>query len=427
MPVVNSILVVGTQFGDEGKGKVIDLLSERSDIVARFQGGNNAGHTLVVKGKKTILHHIPSGILHKGTMCMMGNGVVIDPVVFFKEIDTLTQSGVEVSPKNLMVSENCHVILPYHIALDKARERGAGKIGTTCRGIGPVYEDKIARRGIRVQEFVDKARFAKRLDETLPEKNKTLTVIYGEKPILKEDFFAHYAQLAERMQPFVGNVSLYLDSHKDKRILFEGAQATMLDIDHGTYPFVTSSNASAGGVCTGLGVSPFFLNKVVGLVKAYQTRVGGGPFPTEMDEQMGEKVRQKGGEFGATTGRPRRCGWIDIVMLKHAKRINGLTHIALSKLDVLDELDEIKICTAYTFHGKRIAEFTSDLQVLEHCTPVYETMPGWKRDISGARTFSDLPKQAQAYVKHIETLIGVPIAIIGVGPDREQTIVTEEL
>lgn len=425
-----NIVVVGTQWGDEGKGKIVDLLTERAQVVVRYQGGNNAGHTLVVGGEKFIFHLIPSGILHAGTLCLIGNGVVLDPEVFLEEIDRLEARGVSVGPENLRVSERAQVIMPYHKRLDVARERarGAGKIGTTGRGIGPCYEDKIARRGIRVADLLDENIFRAKLLDILPEKNFLLEKFLGDEPFTPEEILGPYLEMGQRLRPLVANVSVLLQEAvaAGKNILFEGAQGTHLDIDHGTYPFVTSSNPVAGGAAVGAGIGPGHLHRILGIVKAYTTRVGGGPFPTECTDAVGCHMQQCGVEFGSTTGRPRRCGWLDGVVLKEAVRLNGLTGIAITKLDVLTSLNPVKICVAYEEGGRRRETMPATMPELEHCRPVYEELPGWTEDIRGARRLEDLPPACRQYLRRVEELAGVPIQIISVGPDREETIVVAD-
>jgi len=426
---LSNVVVVGTQWGDEGKGKIVDLLTEAAQLVVRYQGGNNAGHTLVVGGEKFIFHLIPSGVLHSGTQCLIGNGVVLDPQVFLQEIDNLTGRGIAVGPDNLRVSERTQVIMPYHQRIDLARERakGAAKIGTTGRGIGPCYEDKAARRGIRVAELIDPEAFKEKLAEVLPEKNFYLEKFLGDQPFTLDEILTPYLEMGRRLKPLVANVSVLLDeaARAGKSILFEGAQGTHLDIDHGTYPFVTSSNPVAGGAAVGAGVGPGALHHVVGVVKAYTTRVGSGPFPTECLDAVGEHLQVKGAEFGSTTGRKRRCAWMDMVVLKDAVRLNGLNSLAITKLDVLTGLDPVKIGVAYDLDGKQRDTMPATLKELERCCPVYEEFPGWTEDIRGVRRFADLPQSAKNYLARIEKLSGVPIQIISVGPDREETIVVK--
>jgi adenylosuccinate synthase len=422
-----NVVVVGTQWGDEGKGKIVDLLTEQAQVVARYQGGNNAGHTLVVGGQKYIFHLIPSGILHQGKLCLIGNGVVLDPKVFLEEIERLTQRGFTVGPHNLLVSERTQVIMPYHQRLDLARERakGAGKIGTTGRGIGPCYEDKVARRGIRMADLVEPDLLEAKLAEILPEKNFYLEKFLADAPVSMADILPDYVQMGQRLKPLVANVSVILDDtlRSGQNILFEGAQGTHLDIDHGTYPYVTSSNPLAGGACTGTGIGPRHLGRVLGIVKAYTTRVGGGPFPTECLDDTGRHLQEKGVEFGSTTGRPRRCGWLDMVTIREAARLSGLTGLAITKLDVLSGLNPVKICVAYEVAGKLRHTMPATLKELERCRPVLEEMPGWSEDITRIKEFAALPQETQAYLRRLEALAEVPIQIVSVGPDREETMI----
>ncbi|HYS43800.1 MAG TPA: adenylosuccinate synthase [Geobacteraceae bacterium] len=423
---MTNVVVVGAQWGDEGKGKVVDIYTEFADDVVRYQGGNNAGHTLVVGDEKVILHLIPSGVLHPGKRCIIGNGVVLDPEVFIREITNLKASGRIADDASLLLSESLHIIMPYHKRIDIAGEAKSGekKIGTTGRGIGPAYEDKIGRRGIRLMDLVDREIFSRKLRENLEEKNFILEKLLGEKPFTFEEIYNEYTGYADILARYMADTTLTL--HRDvkagKRILFEGAQGTLLDVDHGTYPYVTSSSTCAGGACTGTGVSPRELHEIIGISKAYVTRVGSGPFPTELLDADGEKLRQAGHEFGSTTGRPRRCGWFDTLVLKYAVRVNGLTGVALTKLDVLDGFETIKICTGYEYDGKVLDELPANLAVFEKCRPVYEEMPGWQTGISGAKSFADLPVKAQNYVKRLEELMGCPIVLVSVGPRRDETI-----
>ena len=421
-----NVVVVGTQWGDEGKGKIVDLLTEHAAVVVRYQGGNNAGHTLVVKGQKFIFHLIPSGILHAGKTCLIGNGVVVDPEVLLEEITKLQAQGIEIGPHNLLISEKAHIIMPYHQRLDLARERakGDGKIGTTGRGIGPCYEDKVGRCGVRTIDLIDSAVLRAKIEHNLKEKNFILEKFFDEEPLAVDSIFERYRQYGETLKPLVTNISLVLAEtmRQGKNILFEGAQGTHLDIDHGTYPFVTSSNPVAGGACTGTGIGPNRLHGIVGIVKAYTTRVGGGPFVTEALDADGEHMQEKGVEFGATTGRRRRTGWLDMVVLQDSARLNGLTGLAITKLDVLTGLDPIKICVAYDCGGQRLTVPPASLAALEKCTPIYEEFPGWQEDITGVRQLADLPIAAQNYLKKITELSGVPIQIVSVGPDRDETI-----
>jgi len=422
-----NVVVVGAQWGDEGKGKVVDIYTEHADDVVRYQGGNNAGHTLVVDGEKTILHLIPSGILHEGKRCIIGSGVVLDPEVFIMEITRLKEKGRLKDDSALLVSESVHIIMPYHKRIDLAREAKSGdkKIGTTGRGIGPTYEDKIGRRGIRLMDLLDPEIFARKLREYLEEKNFILEKMFGEEPLTFDEVYKTYSGYADILRKYVANTSLIL--HKDieagKKLLFEGAQGTLLDVDHGTYPFVTSSSTCVGGACTGTGVSPREIHEIIGISKAYVTRVGSGPFPTELLDADGEKLRQAGNEFGSTTGRPRRCGWFDAMVVRFAVRVNGLTGVALTKLDVLNDFDTIKICTGYTHEGKPVEDLPANLAVFEKCQPVYEEMPGWKCDISAARRFEDLPERARQYVHRLEELTGCPIVLVSVGPGRDETMI----
>jgi adenylosuccinate synthase len=421
-----NVVVVGAQWGDEGKGKVVDIYTEHADDIVRYQGGNNAGHTLVVGNEKVVLHLIPSGILHEGKRCIIGNGVVLDPEVFIREITKLKGSGRISDDSCLLLSESLHIIMPYHKQIDIAREAKSGdrKIGTTGRGIGPCYEDKIGRRGIRLMDLLDKEVFARKLQEALAEKNFILEKLLGETPCDFDAILAEYSGYAEVLKRYAADTSLILsnDLKTGKKALFEGAQGTLLDVDHGTYPYVTSSSTCAGGACTGSGVSPREIHEIIGISKAYVTRVGSGPFPTELLDATGEQLRQTGGEFGATTGRPRRCGWFDAMVIRYAVRINGLTGIALTKLDVLSDFDTIKICTGYTCNGTTLETLPASLELFEKCQPVYEELPGWKSDITGARTYDDLPQQARDYVKRLEELAGCPIVLVSVGPRRDQTI-----
>ncbi len=420
-----NIVVLGAQWGDEGKGKIVDLMTPHFSIVARYQGGHNAGHTVYVDGRRFVLHLIPSGILRQGVTCVIGNGVVVDPHALFAEIEELARLGVEVGDR-LLISDKAHLILPYHRELDVLSEarRGERKIGTTSRGIGPAYEDKIGRRGIRVCDLVDTQALADEVRENVNARNQ----------IIKEstlDWQAVYEELlgyGARMRRWTADASLFLTTAiaEGRRVLFEGAQATMLDIDHGTYPYVTSSNASIGGVCTGLGVPPRAIGGVLGVAKAYTTRVGEGPLPTELFGELAERLRESGQEYGASTGRPRRCGWYDAVVVRYAARINGLDALALTKLDVLDGLDELKICTGYRIAGRTVTEFPADLGSAGHCEPVYETLPGWKAPTRGARQYDELPVEARAYVHRLEQVSGLAAAIVSTGSDREETIIRKE-
>ncbi|CAH2032622.1 adenylosuccinate synthase [Trichlorobacter ammonificans] len=421
-----NVVVVGAQWGDEGKGKVVDIYTEYADEIVRYQGGNNAGHTLVVGEEKVVLHLIPSGVLHAGKRCIIGNGVVLDPEVFIMEVNRLKSAGRLQDDASLLLSESLHIIMPYHKRLDIAREAQSGdkKIGTTGRGIGPSYEDKIGRRGVRLMDLLDPVVFARRLRENLDEKNVLLERL-GEPALGYNEIYRQYQDYAETLKKYVADTALVLDRSlkAGKRLLFEGAQGTLLDVDHGTYPFVTSSSTCAGGAATGSGVSPRAIHEVIGISKAYVTRVGSGPFPTELLDETGEKLRQVGGEFGATTGRPRRCGWFDAMVIRYAVRINGLTGIALTKLDVLSGFETIKVCTGYRFDGQMLETLPAKLETFAACEPVYEELPGWQADITGVRAFGDLPENARRYVRRLEELAGCPIVMVSVGPRRDQTII----
>ena len=397
-----NIAVIGMEWGDEGKGKIIDFLAEKADVVARFNGGNNAGHTIEANGKKIVLHLIPSGVMHKNKLNVVGNGLVVDPKVLLEEIRFLGKNNIKISPENLAISENAHVILPHHVAED--RKVGA-KIGTTGRGIGPAYTDKVARIGLRMYEFVDDTIFKKRFGD--------------------EEFYQEYLDYAEALKPYIKDTTAIVNDaiDRNKKVLFEGAQGTLLDIDHGTYPFVTSSSVTAGGVCTGLGIPPKKVQSVLGVCKAYKTRVGLGPFPTEITGAMGEKIQKTGKEFGATTGRQRRVGWFDAVIGKYSVMINGIDSIALTKLDVFTTISRIKVCVAYKYKGSIIKDFTTNMKILQNCQPVYEEFDGWWDDITKVKAYDKLPNNAKKYLRRIEELLKVPLSIISVGPKREQTIV----
>lgn len=420
-----NVVVVGAQWGDEGKGKVVDIYTEYADEIVRYQGGNNAGHTLVVGDEKVVLHLIPSGVLHQGKRCIIGNGVVLDPEVFIMEVNRLKAAGRLQDDSTLLLSESLHIIMPYHKRIDIAREAKSGdkKIGTTGRGIGPCYEDKIGRRGIRLMDLVDPVIFSRKLREHLDEKNAVLERL-GEEPLNYNEIYRSYQDHAQVLKTYMADTALVLDKSlkAGKQLLFEGAQGTLLDVDHGTYPYVTSSSTCAGGAATGSGVSPREINEIIGISKAYVTRVGSGPFPTELLDATGEKLRQIGGEFGATTGRPRRCGWFDAMVIRYAVRINGLTGIALTKLDVLSEFDTIKVCTGYRFEGQQLETLPAKLETFEQCEPIYEELPGWKEDITAVRSFDQLPVNARNYVKRLEELAGCPIVLVSVGPRRDQTM-----
>ncbi|MEE4263415.1 MAG: adenylosuccinate synthase [Desulfobacteraceae bacterium] len=421
-----NVVIVGTQWGDEGKGKIVDLLAEHAHMVVRFQGGNNAGHTMVVGGEQFICHLIPSGILQDKT-CIIGNGVVVDPAVLLEEVDNLKSRGIDIAEDRLMISERAHLIMPYHRSVDQAREqfKGDKKIGTTGRGIGPAYEDKATRRGIRFVDLLDPAVFAEKVHTILDEKNFYLKNYLSAASLDAQEIIDQYLIYAQRLAPHVANVSLIINEaiKNGQHVMFEGAQGTHLDIDHGTYPFVTSSNTVAGNACCGSGVGPKRIDEVIGIVKAYTTRVGAGPFPSELFDDIGEQIQEKGAEFGATTGRRRRCGWLDTVILKNAVRLNGLTGLAITKLDVLDGLESVKICTAYEYQGEIIKDFPASLDVLADCKPVYETLPGWPEDISSMRKLEDFPANTRSYLDRMAELAETEIDIVSVGPDRDQTIV----
>ena len=419
---MSNIVVFGSQWGDEGKGKIVDMLAEQADAIVRFQGGNNAGHTLVVEGEQCILHLIPSGVLHPGKKCLIGNGVVLDPVVFCEELDKLAAKGIDVSPVRMMISKKTHVIMPYHRLMDAARESAKsddGKIGTTGRGIGPCYEDKMNRCGIRAGDFADMGLLKDKIAKALEEKNVLFKHLYGAEPMDAEAVFNEIKPVAERLVPYLGDVSSAIQ--EADCVLFEGAQGTHLDIDHGTYPFVTSSNTVTANAASGSGCSPRDLDRIIAIVKAYTTRVGSGPFPTELFDADGDYLQSQGHEFGATTGRKRRCGWLDLVVLKESARLNGPTDLAITKLDVLSGLKEVKLCTAYEYKGETTAYPPQEQNGMAHVTPVYETMPGWDEDITQARSWDDLPEAAVNYLRRIEEISGVKIGYVSVGPDRVQT------
>jgi len=419
-----AIVLIGAQWGDEGKGKVTDLLGDRVHYVVRYQGGNNAGHTVVIDDEKYALHILPSGVLSPRVTPVIGNGVVIDPGVLFEEIEGLEKRGV--SCERLLVSANAHLIMPYHRALDKVTERflGNAKIGTTGRGIGPTYGDKVARMGIRVQDLFDPGILSQKLDLVLRDKNQLLTKVYNRRGIDAKKTAEEYIAFGERLRPYVADTGLVLGKALDngKVVLLEGAQATMLDVDHGTYPFVTSSSPTAGGACVGAGLGPTRITKVIGIVKAYTTRVGAGPFPTELHDEHGEYLRKTGGEYGTTTGRPRRTGWFDAVVARYATRVNGVTDYFVTKLDILSGLDKVPICVAYEVDGKRYDDIPMTQTEFHHAKPVYEYLDGWWEDISKCRSFDDLPAAAQTYIKAIEDISGAPVAGVGVGPRRDQTL-----
>lgn len=426
---MTSVVVVGTQWGDEGKGKITDFLSQDAEVIARYQGGDNAGHTIVIDGKKFKLHLIPSGIFFSEKISVIGNGVVVNPKSLVKELEYLHAEGV--STDSLRVSDRAHVILPYHIKLDQLQEaaKGDNKIGTTNKGIGPAYMDKAARVGIRIADLLDKEVFAERLKTNLAEKNRLFTKMYGSEGLSFDDIFEEYYAYGQQIKQYVTDTSVILNDALDagKRVLFEGAQGVMLDIDQGTYPFVTSSNPVAGGVTIGSGVGPSKINKVVGVCKAYTSRVGDGPFPTELSDEVGERIREVGHEYGTTTGRPRRVGWFDSVVMRHSRRVSGITNLSLNCIDVLSGLDTVKICVAYDLDGKRIDYYPASLEQLKRCKPIYEELPGWEEDITGCRSLDELPENARNYVRRVGELVGVRISTFSVGPDREQTNILESV
>lgn len=420
---MSTVVVVGTQWGDEGKGKITDFLAEGADVVARYQGGNNAGHTILIGGKKYKLTMIPSGIFNDNKICVIGNGTVLNPKALCEEIDYIHEHGF--STANLKISDRAHVIMPYHLVLDRLEEerKGDGKIGTTGKGIGPCYMDKMARAGIRIIDLLDAEEFETKARRLIEEKNRIIRSVYGGEPLDAEAIIREYLGYAERLRPYVTDTSVVLNDAIDagKNVLFEGAQGVMLDIDQGTYPFVTSSNPSAGGVCIGSGVGPSKIDQVIGVAKAYTTRVGDGPFPTELHDAVGDMIREKGNEYGTVTGRPRRVGWFDSVVVRHARRVSGITGLSLNSLDVLTGLETVKICTAYMYRGERIEHYPASLKVLSECEAVYEELPGWSEDISGAKSLDDLPAAARRYIERVSELTGIPIAIFSVGRNREQT------
>ncbi len=421
-------IIVGSQWGDEGKGKITDFLADRSEVVVRSQGGNNAGHTVISAGAEYKLHLIPSGILNKDSLNIIGNGVVVDLSVLLGEMEQLQERGI--SFERFHLSDRAHLIMPYHKLIDGLEEsaKGEAKIGTTKRGIGPAYSDKVNRVGIRICDLMEFDEFQHKLHIILKQKNLLLEKIYGEEPLDEGAIVKEFAALAERIRPYVADTSVLVNESlkAGKKVLFEGAQAVHLDIDHGTYPFVTSSSPCAGGALTGTGVGPTKIDAVVGVAKAYTTRVGSGPFPTELHDVYGETLRKVGGEYGVTTGRPRRCGWLDGVVLRYSARVCGMTDLALTKLDVLDQLSELKICVAYRYGGQVMREFPASLSAMEQCEPIYETLPGWQQDISSCRNYEELPENAKAYIKRVEELTETLVSIVAVGPDRQQTILRRE-
>jgi adenylosuccinate synthase len=426
------IVIIGAQWGDEGKGKVVDLLADRFDIVARYQGGHNAGHSVYVGDRAFVLRLLPSGIIHEDKTCVLGNGMVIDPKAFFEEVDQMAAQGISVSPERLKVSSRAHLIMPYHRALDHTSEERLGneKIGTTLRGIGPAYEDKAGRRGIRVSDALSPEVLKLRIERNLEEANRII-VLYGQQPLRADEILAEISPLVERLRPFVTETSHFLSEARKqkKKILLEGAQATLLDVDHGTYPYVTSSNPTAGGASVGAGIPPHHITGVLGIVRTYATRVGEGPFPTEMldaEEDMANLIRQRGNEYGSVTKRPRRCGWFDAVSTRYAAELNGFDSVALTKLDVLDALEEVKVCVGYEINGERVDTFPAVAQDLASIKPIYETLEGWKSDTLGTTKFEDLPEKAQEYVRFLSDSIGVEIGLISTGPERDQTVILPE-
>ncbi len=420
---MTTVVVVGTQWGDEGKGKITDFLAESADVVARYQGGNNAGHTIIIKDKKFKVHLIPSGIFYDDKICVIGNGMVVHPAALLDEIKYIHDNGY--STKNLKISDRAHVIMPYHITLDALEEaqKGEQKIGTTLKGIGPCYMDKASRTGIRIADLLDPEVFEPKLRAAVATKNKWIEQVYGAEGLNVEDILKEYTTYADQIRPYVTDTSVVLNDAIDdgRKVLFEGAQGVMLDIDHGTYPFVTSSNPSAGGVCIGAGVGPTKIQQVIGVAKAYTSRVGDGPFPTEQNNDVGDRIREIGHEYGTTTGRPRRVGWFDSVVVRHARRVSGITGLSLNSIDVLSGLKTVKICTAYKYQGDIIDYYPASLSVLNQCEAIYEELPGWEEDITQAHTLADLPQNARRYVERVSELTGIPIAIFSVGRNRDQT------
>ncbi len=420
---MSTVVVVGTQWGDEGKGKITDFLAESADVVARYQGGNNAGHTILIDNKKYKLHLIPSGIFYNDKVCVIGNGMVLNPSALIEEIQYIHDNGF--STENLRISDRAHIIMPYHLLLDGLEEdrKGANKIGTTRKGIGPCYMDKAARNGIRVADLMDAEEFETKLRRLVEEKNRVIEQVYGAKGLSADSILKEYLEYAEVLRPYVTDTSVVLNDSIDegKRVLFEGAQGVMLDIDQGTYPFVTSSNPTAGGVCIGSGVGPTKISQIIGVAKAYTTRVGDGPFPTELNNEIGDRIRETGNEYGTTTGRPRRVGWFDSVVVRHARRVSGITGLSLNSLDVLTGLESVKICTGYKYRGEIITHYPASLKMLSECEAVYEELPGWSEDITNVRRLEDLPANTRRYVERVSELTGIPIAIFSVGRNREQT------
>ena len=424
---MSNVVIVGTQWGDEGKGKIVDLFTERFDVIARAQGGHNAGHTVMIEGNQYILHLIPSGILHRNKSCVIGNGVIIDPFALLEELKMLKEFDLA---GRLHISNRCHLIMPYHTAVESAEESRLAdkKIGTTSRGIGPCYEDKIGRRGIRLADLQTPDIFREKVAANVAFKNQVLSAVYGAETLDAEEICQAYLAVASEILPLVTDTAEYLNEaiSEGKSVLFEGAQGTLLDVDHGTYPFVTSSNATSGGGCTGTGVGPGKIDGVVGISKAYTTRVGGGPFPTELDERMGEYVRDKGAEFGASTGRPRRCGWFDAMVVRYSCLVNAVDTLVITKMDVLDGLEELQICTGYRYQGERLQFFPTGIETLDEVEPILESHPGWESDTSGIREYSDLPENARSYLKRLSELVNTDISVVSVGPDRQETVIVED-
>lgn len=420
---MSTVVVVGTQWGDEGKGKITDFLAESAEVVARYQGGNNAGHTILINGKKYKLHLIPSGIFYSDKVCVIGNGMVINPAALIEEIQYIHENGF--TTNNLKISDRAHLIMPYHLLLDELEEerKGPNKIGTTRKGIGPCYMDKAGRNGIRIADLMDRQQFETKLRRLVKEKNDVIERVYGRQGLDADSILKEYLEYAEVIRPYVADTSVVLNDAIDlnKKVLFEGAQGVMLDLDQGTYPFVTSSNPTAGGVCIGSGVGPTRINQVIGVAKSYTTRVGDGPFPTELHDAIGDQIRETGNEYGTTTGRPRRVGWFDSVVVRHARRVSGLTGLSLNSLDVLSGLETVKICTAYKYRGELLETYPANLNMLAECEAVYEELPGWQEDISQARSLDDLPANARRYAERISELTGVPLVVFSVGRNREQT------
>lgn len=426
---MSSVVVIGTQWGDEGKGKIVDFLAEKADVVVRYQGGNNAGHTVMVGNDEFKLQLLPSGILYKGKTCVVGNGVVVDPGVMLKELKSMHDKGVETA--DLRVSNRAHVIMPYHRLLDEVEEvsRGDFKIGTTKRGIGPCYMEKNARSGIRMVDLMDEKEFSEKLERNLEAKNHLLKAVYGVEGFDYEQVKAEYLAYAEQLRPYVADTSVVLHDALDagQKVLFEGAQATMLDLDHGTYPYVTSSHPIAGGACIGAGIGPKYIGKVVGVVKAYSTRVGEGPFPTELNDEVGDTIRNRGHEFGTVTGRPRRCGWLDAAVVRYAGILSGIDYMAITRLDILDGLKTLKLCVGYKYKGQVIKEIPASLKVLGEVEPIYEEMPGWEEATSTIRSYDELPANARRYIERLSEVTGIAIGIVSVGPRRDQTIILHDL